>query len=70
MLPRGLRSPGLDFEFGVISLGLAGDGGGLQFGLCLCLGPGDGLVDRRAVALGLVACPLRGELLDACLRAD
>jgi hypothetical protein len=43
--------------------------GGVQFGLCLGLGPDDGFVDRRAAALGLVVCPLCGELLRARLGA-
>jgi hypothetical protein len=43
--------------------------GGCQLGLCLGPVPGDRLVDRRLLTLGLVALPMRRELLRTALIA-
>jgi hypothetical protein len=50
-----------DFEVHALDFRFVCRGGDLPFGLGA--GADGGFVDRRGVALGLVACPLRRELL-------
>jgi hypothetical protein len=64
---------GSDFEFAVVGLGavvlIYRCCNGIQFGLCLSFSPDHGFVDRRLVALGLLARPLRRQFLSTRLDA-